>query len=233
MIVVDIETSGTDPQEDHILSIGAVDYQTGAEFYGECSLPELLYKKPHPKSLEVNGFKLEDIQPGLKEAPGVLYTNFLLWANSLPKTDGEKVLLAGHNIGSFDLLFLKQLHKDIQHYRFNTFDYYFNFRTVDLHTSAWLVFGKSMKHSDICRALGHEPEPRPHNALEGAKSERRALQALALHTPRMVDDEDKKINHNYYVSIDYGNGIKGCNNCGTHNPNEYIACKNCHAKFLM
>jgi DNA polymerase III epsilon subunit-like protein len=167
MIVLDIETSGLDPQRHGMLSLGAVDFATGEEFYGECSLT------PHnlcdDAALAINGFKREDISPGKKQPPDELYWKFVLWTHHL---EGDRIL-AGHNIGHFDILFLERIHNSGWFPKWG-----FGFRTVDLHSVAYSVLHKSLSHSDICRALGIEPEPKPHNALYGARSERAALMEL-------------------------------------------------------
>jgi DNA polymerase III epsilon subunit-like protein len=167
MIVLDIETSGLSPQINGMLSLGAVDFATGEEFYGECSLSK--HNLCDPVAMQINGFKVEDVRPGMKQPPEDLYWSFVKWTHHL---EGDRIL-AGHNIGHFDILFLEHIHNSIWFPKWS-----FGYRTVDLHSVAYSVLHKSLSHSDICRALGLEPEPKPHNALAGARSERAALMAL-------------------------------------------------------
>lgn len=169
MIVVDIESTGVDPNQHCILSIGAVDMETGLTFYGECCI--YTDSEVSPRALEVNGFKAEDIQPGKKQWPHELYASFLSWCIALPHYTG-KLLLAGHNPGHMDMLFLEKLHEKLsQACCYAALAWPFGYRSVDLHTLAFAVFGESLSHEDICKRLHFAPEPKPHNALLGAKSE--------------------------------------------------------------
>jgi len=167
MIILDIETTGLDPRRNCMLSLGAVDFATGKEFYGECSVyPESLFDDV---AMEINGFKREDVLPGRKQRADDLYWEFVKWTIQF---EGPKIL-GGHNIGSFDFLFLRELHNRAWFPKWS-----FGFRTVDLHSVAFSVLHESLSHSDICRRLGLQPEPKPHNALEGARSERNAFMEL-------------------------------------------------------
>lgn len=173
MIILDIETSGLDPRRHCMLSLGAVDYDTGKGFYGECSL--YLDSEVDDYALEVNGFKREDTMPGMKQSAHYLYRDFAQWCDvTQPIKENRSYVLAGHNIGSFDLLWIKHLHDT----HWTGSPWLFGYKTVDLHTVAYAAFGESLSHSDICRKLGLEPEPKPHNALHGARSERDCLKLL-------------------------------------------------------
>lgn len=165
MIVFDIETTGIDPVENSILSIGAIDCESGIWWYDECICPA--GKKVSQTALDINGFKEEDIYSG-KKRPIELVERFVRWA----KNFDEKPILAGHNVGSFDVQFLNQVAKEYN------FKLPFSYRTVDLHSIAYAKFGKSLTHEQICIELGLPPEPKPHNALEGALSERNTFRRL-------------------------------------------------------
>jgi DNA polymerase III epsilon subunit-like protein len=181
MIVLDIETTGTDPKKHCMLSLGAVDYDSGEEFYGECSV----YNNSliDPIAMQINGFKLEDVRSG-KQFAYELYESFLAWSFGT-----EDNMLAGHNIGHLDLLFLEAEHerrylakyKDIPAIEFAKFP--FGYRTLDLHSLAFAKLGKSLSHEGICDALGMPREPKPHNALAGARSERDAFKLLLKDKP--------------------------------------------------
>lgn len=173
MIVLDIETTGLDPRKDCMLSLGAIDYDTGRSFYDECSIYPYT-AAVDPVAMEINGMDIANHQPGVKQTAHALYRNFCDWANGFSLPTATNNILAGHNIGHFDILFLEELHQ--RHYTPEKFP--FSYRTVDLHSLAFLVFGRSMKHSDICVALGLPPEPKPHNALSGAQSEANALRRI-------------------------------------------------------
>lgn len=166
MIVIDIETTGINPRSHCMLSLGAVDYKTGNEFYDECCIyPDTVVD---PFAMKINGMDIRNHLPGMKMEAHALYYKFTQWAS----TCEDNNILAGHNIGHFDILFL-------EHYaQAFTWLFPFSYRTVDLHSLAFLVFGKSMKHSDICRELGLPPEHKPHHALTGARSEATAIRHI-------------------------------------------------------
>lgn len=168
MIILDIETTGTDAKLNCMLSLGAIDYYTGREFYGECSIYE--DSRVDDVALEINGFSYEEIQPGKKQPAHILYLKFFRWSDSLPDK-----LLAGHNVGHLDILFLEELHKEYMDSAWP-----FGYRTLDLHSVAFTKFKKSLNHPGICKELGLPTEPKPHNALTGARSERDAFKLLLV-----------------------------------------------------
>lgn len=171
MIILDIETTGLDLKRHCMLSLGAVDYDSGEEFYGECHAPD--GTEFDPIAMEINGFKPENVTrlTGPETAPHFLYWQFAQWA-SKQKPPGT-ILLAGHNIGHFDVLFLEHYHV-----RFEPEPWLFGYRTLDLHSVAYAVLGRSMSHAGICEALGLPTEPKPHHALHGARSEAACFKRL-------------------------------------------------------
>lgn len=166
MIIVDIETTGVDPQTHGIVSIGAVDYDTGETFYGECRI----YKTDEwtEEALKINGFTFEQITDPTKQTAYELYQKFVKWSE--PRSS----MLAGHNIGGFDLIFLKEIHK--RNRKSDKFP--FRYQTVDLHSVYYSRFKKSLSMSKICQNLGIEPEPPIHNALTGALKEYECFKIL-------------------------------------------------------
>jgi DNA polymerase III epsilon subunit-like protein len=166
MIVVDIETTGVDPQKHQMVSIGAVDYDTGETFYGECRIYK--FDEWTQEALNINGFTLEQIHDEKKQTPFELYERFVKWAS--PRSS----MLAGHNIGGFDLQFLKQA--QCRGRKNTTFP--FRYQTVDLHSVAFSRFKKSYSMSKICQMLGIKPEPEIHNALTGAQKEYECFKIL-------------------------------------------------------
>lgn len=181
MIIIDVETGGLDPHKHALLSIGAVDYETGDEFYGECRT-----YKDYPGheddliddfALKVNGFTLDQCHDVTKQWPHSLYMQFLHWAAIEKKRD---LLIGGQQVGSFDILFLKRFANDSGHGIVPVWP--FGHRSVDLHSSAYTILGKSLSLDGILTAVGLSAEPRPHNALTGARLERDAFKRL-LGTP--------------------------------------------------
>lgn len=155
MIVVDIETTGLNPQEHQMVSVGALNLDTGATFYQECRIyPE---DRIDPIALKINGFTEEYIRNNSLQSPVELYEYFVVWA-------GKSKMLGSCNI-SFDLSFLKKVHylsgKEYRDFPFR--------RNIDLYSVYFAKTGDvgSLKH--ICTKLGIEPEPEIHNALTGAE----------------------------------------------------------------
>jgi len=172
MIVLDIETTGLSPLVNSMVSLGAVDYVTGEEFYGECRIhPDTQINQT---ALDINGFTVEQVTDRSKVLPVVLYLNFLNWS-----TKFDNKLLAGHNIGHFDILFLEYYHAHLNKI-YGPQNWPFGYRTLDLHSVAFIVLGKSLNHEGICTELGLPIEPKPHNALVGARSERDAFRKLLI-----------------------------------------------------
>lgn len=157
-IVVDVETSGLIPGKHQIVSIGAVCSKTNETFYGECRIYE--YDEYSQSALDINGFTIEQINDTSKMTPYQLYQKFIKWCN------GRSNLLAGHNIGSFDIQFLKTLCN-----RTKSKKWPFKYQYLDTHSLAFGYFGESVGLETICDKLVIEREPKPHNALNGAKVE--------------------------------------------------------------
>jgi len=101
MIVVDIETTGLDPIENAILSVGAIYFENPKNyFYGECRINK--EDKVSEQALIINGFTREDITDTKKQTEKELVERFYKWV------DSQQIrMFGGHNVGSFDLNFLK------------------------------------------------------------------------------------------------------------------------------
>jgi DNA polymerase III epsilon subunit-like protein len=167
MIIVDIETSGLDPRKHSMLSLGAIDYNTGDEFYGECRMEE--GRMIDDVSLSINGFTREQCVDPNKPYPHGLYIRFLEWAAQREK------LLAGQQVGSLDVPFLKEIHDGV---RGLVGPWPFGYRTVDLHSVMYGRFHKSLSLDGILDTFKLPQEPKPHNALNGARCEYQAFKIL-------------------------------------------------------
>ncbi len=176
-MVVDIETSGVDVRRHGILSIGAVDFSMpGNTFYGECRLRT--GASLDEDALAYNGFSKAYIRSDERITEGALMKRFAEWMKGVKDTT-----IAGHNV-HFDLSFLRKAAKA---HRVNIS---FGNRIVDMHTLAYAsLAGRGMEvplqmnrtaiTSDfVFRYVGLHDEPRPHNALTGAKMEAEALSRL-------------------------------------------------------
>ncbi len=169
MIVTDIETSGLDARLNGMLSLGAVDYKTGAKFYGECRITD--DREANPFALQINGFTEKQARDTSKQSDKDLLLKFVMFAKTC-----DSNVLAGHNVGHFDIIFLEEIFSRINSEFLPKFP--FSYRTVDLHSLAYARFGESLTHEQICVRLGLTPEEKPHNALQGAVSECAAIKRL-------------------------------------------------------
>jgi len=177
MIVVDIETTGLNPRKNSIVSIGAVDFHNPEDqFYEERKIFE--GAEVHPQALKVNGFTEEQIRDEAKRSLEEIIEAFLSWTEK----SGIKVL-AGHNIAGFDVLFLIN---SANKYGLN---WNMGRRCVDTHSLCYahhlkrkappLNEGESSLNLDnVLIYVGLPPEPKPHNALIGAKLEAEVLSRI-------------------------------------------------------
>jgi len=173
MIVVDVETSGLNPNIHSLLSIGAIDFSNQMNtFYGE--LAPISNRSYTDEALKVNGIDIEEWKE--KQYPTLVMTNFSNWLERIE----DNTILAGHN-PTFDLNFV-QLYAGLCGVNMP-----FRHRTVDLHSIAYAQFGegvgvveKKLTSDRIYELLKMKHEPKPHNALNGAKWETEAFNRLIL-----------------------------------------------------
>jgi DNA polymerase III epsilon subunit-like protein len=177
MIVVDIETTGTDPSRSAILSIGAVVFEEPSrQFFGECRAFEDAVIEP--AALAVNGFSLEATRDPGKPTEAELVRSFLAWA-----ADASNQTLMAHN-PHFDIGFLKTASRRAGE------KYALPVRSLDLHSVCFAHMrmhqitppseaGKSTLSSDaVMQYCGIPEEPKPHIALNGALWETEAFSRL-------------------------------------------------------
>lgn len=178
MIILDIETSGLDPDDHGLLSIGAVDIgDPGQTFYEECHLRE--GEKIDQNALDVNGFTLDECRDKSKQTTRDLIQHFEAWL----ETRSIK-MVGGLHVAAYDVPFLNKkatqcglrtrLHR----------------RSIDLHSIAYakmqeigkvvpMTEGWSVMDTDFIHPFcGIPKEPKPHNALNGAKWEAESLYRL-------------------------------------------------------
>nr|WP_276978672.1 exonuclease domain-containing protein [Ferrimicrobium acidiphilum] len=183
MIVVDVETTGLDPKKNSIVSIGAVDFTNPADqFYGECHIKE--GAEIEESALQVNGFTVEQVTKFFLMSHNDLMSAFDKWYGT--KVDKT---LAGENVPQFDLPMLAAglkaagLQTRLGH------------RAVDMHSAFFVHFmkvgvlpplkdGRTALGADtILNYVGLFTEPKPHNALTGAKMEAEAFNRLIYGKP--------------------------------------------------
>ncbi|TAL49070.1 3'-5' exonuclease [Patescibacteria group bacterium] len=177
MIVLDVETTGTDLAKNSLVSIGAVEFShPEAQFYEECRIWDGAHIDP--VALERNGFSEEQIKDARKQSEGEMAANFLKWLG-----ERDDMVILGHNV-DFDVSFVKAA---AQRSGIST---PLSKRIVDLHSVTFyhmlrrgvappLENRKSNLDSDkVMEYVGIPTESKPHNGLNGAIWEAEAFQRL-------------------------------------------------------
>ncbi len=177
MIVVDVETSGTNPETCSLLSIGAVDFSDPRNtFYAECRLFD--GAEVSEKALEVNGFTHAQITDVSKPSEAEIMKQFVFWVSRISDRT-----VAGQNVG-FDLGFLSAAAARAG------IEISFGHRSVDLHSLCYarhltlkkqVVLKGSRSNLSLDAVLvfvGLPEEPKPHHGLVGAKMEAEAFSRL-------------------------------------------------------
>jgi DNA polymerase III epsilon subunit-like protein len=168
MIALDIESSGLDPEQNSILSIGALDTDEPTnQFYDECRAWE--GAQLSEEALGICGFSKEESVDSNKKSEAELIKAFVAWVMDRPSNR----TIVGQN-SSFDRDFAQAACRRAE------IQFPFAHRTLDTHSLVWLhmvLRGKEPPmingHSgiDLTFALeycGLPPEEKPHNALNGA-----------------------------------------------------------------
>lgn len=177
MIVVDVETTGTDPRYHSLVSIGAIDFDNPSDsFFKECYIFD--GARVEEKALEINGMTETELHDKTKPSEAEIVKQFIEWMKS--KKDHT---FAGQNV-SFDVSFITAA---AERAKTNIFIAH---RVVDLHSITYfhmsrrgivppLAHGRTDLDSDkIMEYVGIEPEPKPHIAINGAKWETEAFGRL-------------------------------------------------------
>jgi DNA polymerase III epsilon subunit-like protein len=180
MLVVDCEMSGLDPQKNSIVSIGAIDFDTPSrQLYEECRV----WNGAHieEEALAVNGFTKEEILDPSKQSEGDAVHAFITFAAGMADTT-----IAGQNVFT-DLYFLRAAAERAGHTNWP-----FAHRIIDIHTMCFEHMIKRgvtppvdpLKHHSalnldaVLNYCGIPGEPKPHNALTGAKCNAEAISRL-------------------------------------------------------
>lgn len=187
MIILDVETTGTEPSLHSILSIGALDLKDPTnQFYDECRMWD--GAKVEKAALQINGFTEEEAKDERKKSEAELVKAFIAWATDKP----ENWTFAAQNV-SFDFEFVRAAAKRAH------VDFPFAKRTIDIHTLAWLhmternidlpIEGKYslLTSSFILRYCGLPEEVSPHNALTGALWHAEVVSRMAYNKKLLPD----------------------------------------------
>lgn len=173
--MLDIETTGLDPETHGIVSIGAIDLtEPESMFYEECRIRE--GEKIEEQALEVNGFTLDECRDKNKQSTRDLLQHFDMWLQSR-----SIKMIGGLHVASFDVPFINRKSSQVGlRIRLHK-------RSIDLHSIAFakmqelgkvvpMTDGWSVMDTDFIHPFcGLPKEPRPHNALNGAKWEAESL----------------------------------------------------------
>jgi DNA polymerase III epsilon subunit-like protein len=184
-VVIDLETTGLDPERCQILEIGAVD-AAGRRFYRRCAITRGC--RVDWPALECNGIDALDLGEGIHV--GEALCDLMGWLLGNPQIN--RWIIGGKN-PEFDYRFLRANWPDPN---LSQFKEVISRRCVDLHSlvygmalrSGWDMTADDFSTDDLYRSLGLEPEPKPHNALRGAIHEmegfRRVLLGAAAAMPK-------------------------------------------------
>ncbi len=195
MIAVDVEASGIGPDTHSIVSVGAVDLDNPTRtFYEECRVWEGAHI--NDEAMVVNGFTKEQVTDPNKQSEADLVHKFAAFAE--PIADRT---LAGQNV-SFDRDLLQAAAKRAGHTNWP-----FAHRTIDSHSLCWMHMVKrgltppidaehkrsGLNLDAILNYCGIPEEPKPHNALTGAKSHAEVISRLLYDKKLLPEFEQYEI----------------------------------------
>lgn len=192
MVIVDVETTGLDPKKYSIVSIGAVDFDNPERtFYEECRIWDGALVSD--EALNINGYTKEEVRDLNKKSLDEIMHEFMEWLKGC-----KEITMAGQN-PAFDRDFLN-----------NSFwrvgiDFKFAARNLDLHSVAYaehlqkgIEIPSKNNHTDlsldkIAKYAGLTEEPKPHNALNGAKFEAEAFSRIIFGKNLLPEFKDYEI----------------------------------------
>lgn len=192
MLVTDCEMTGLEPGVHSIVSIGAVDLSNPTrQLYEECRIFE--GAKVEDEALAVNGFTQEQITDPSKQSEADAIHKFIDFAKDMPDAT-----IAGQNVFT-DLYFLQAAAKRAGHTAWP-----FAHRIIDIHTLAYEHMIKrgltpphnaEKRHSALnldasLQYCGIPEEPKPHNALTGAKCNAEVISRL-LYDKKLLPEFEK------------------------------------------
>ena len=189
MLVTDCEMTGLEPTLHSIVSVGAVDLDNPSrQLYEECRMWD--GAKVEDEALAVNGFTRAQVEDPTKQSEGELVRKFIAFADGM-----ADATIAGQNVFT-DLYFLQNAARRAGHTAWP-----FAHRIIDIHSLAWEHMVKrgltpplnpEKRHSALnldaaLQYCGIPEEPRPHNALTGAKCNAEVISRL-LHDKKLLPE---------------------------------------------
>jgi DNA polymerase III epsilon subunit-like protein len=172
--------TGLEPTQHSIVSVGCVDLDNPSrQLYEECRMWD--GAKVEDEALVVNGFTRAQVEDPSKQTEGELVRKFIAFADGM-----QDATIAGQNVFT-DLYFLQNAAKRAGHTAWP-----FAHRIIDIHSLAWEHMIKrgltpplnpEKRHSALnldaaLQYCGIPEEPRPHNALTGAKCNAEVISRL-------------------------------------------------------
>lgn len=102
MVILDIETTGLNPEENSIIEIGAIDfYNPENQFNQTCRIRD--NSIINQGALDVNGYSVKELRDSINQSEKELLTNFITWIKKI-----QRRTIAGQNV-NFDLNFLNYI----------------------------------------------------------------------------------------------------------------------------
>jgi DNA polymerase III epsilon subunit-like protein len=192
MLVTDCEMTGLEPTLHSILSVGCVDLDNPTrQLYEECRAWD--GAKIEDEALAVCGFSREQATDPKKQTEGELVQKFIAFAEGMADTT-----IAGQNVFT-DLYFLQNAAKRAGHTAWP-----FAHRIIDIHSLCYEHMVKrgvtpplnpDKRHSALnldaaLQYCGIPEEPKPHNALTGAKCNAEVISRL-LYDKKLLPEFDQ------------------------------------------
>lgn len=184
MLILDVETTGTEAYKHSLVSIGAVDFLNSSRtFYEECRIWDGAHVSP--EALAVNGYTEDQIRDPKKQSEGEAVAKFLEWMKE--SVDHN---IAGQNV-FFDTAFI--IAAAIR----NRIDFSIPHRIIDQHSICYAHMIKQgieppmknkrtdLNSDKIMEYVGIPAEPKPHIAINGAIWEAEAFSRL-LHNKNLL-----------------------------------------------
>ncbi len=192
MIVVDVEACGVDYSKNSIVSLGAIDFADPTrQLYEECRIWDGAHIED--EALAISGFTRAQVTDPARQSEAELVRKFAVFAEPVLDTT-----FAGQNV-SFDRDYLRAAALRAGH-----LNWPFAHRTIDTHTLCYMHMIKRglppptdpvKRHSSlnldaVLVYCGIPEEPKPHNALTGAKSHAEVISRL-LYDKKLLPEFDQ------------------------------------------